>query len=412
MFDGFMDLFDMMEGLSGSLFHNESDQAEPGAEAHPIDLDGDGIIDGIVTEQYLDTNGDGILDTVMTNVEMDTNGDGLIDSIQSELQMDTDGDGYVDSVQSELQMDTDGDGLVDSVQSELGMDTDGDGILDSFESMLSEDTDGNGTVDTVTVIESVDEDGDGTPDMNVIAIGRDTDHDGEIDLVEVGEDYNGDGILDTVTDFADLDGDGAFEPVDGSALDGCAPAYENFDPSRSNSDGVIGDPADAMDSWHWQETNSSCAVASQEFVLETLTGREFSEAELRELAEENGWYDPDGGTPMDDVGNILEYMGLNVNKSQGNSISDLEECLANGGEVIVGVDSSELWEGENDDFFGPGMGADHAVQVIGIDRSNPDEPMVILNDSGCANGCGAMVPLDDFMDAWEDSGCFMVEAYA
>lgn len=58
------------------------------------------------------------------------------------------------------------------------------------------------------------------------------------------------------------------------------------------------------------------------------------------------------------------------------------------------------------------MDADHAVQVTGIDMSNPDQPMVILNDPGAANGGGAMVPVDAFVDAWEDSGCFMVEAYA
>ena len=50
----------------------------------------------------------------------------------------------------------------------------------------------------------------------------------------------------------------------------------------------------------------------------------------------------------------------------------------------------------------------HAVQVIGIDYSNPDEPMVILNDSGTPDGCGEMVPLDTFLDAWEDGNCQMI----
>ena len=115
---------------------------------------------------------------------------------------------------------------------------------------------------------------------------------------------------------------------------------------------------------------------------------------------------------MDDVGNILEHMGRDVERSQGNSIDDIAQCLQDGGQVIVAVDSSELWEGVNDDNFGPGMQADHAVQVIGIDYTDPDEPMVILNDPGASNGGGAQVPLDEFMDAWEDSGCYMVEAYA
>ena len=38
-----------------------------------------------------------------------------------------------------------------------------------------------------------------------------------------------------------------------------------------------------------------------------------------------------------------------------------------------------------------------------FDRSDPEHPMVILNDSGHVNGQGAMVPLDEFVDAWDDS---------
>lgn len=323
--------------------------------------------------------------------------------------VDLDGDGQYDAVEQDILLDTDGDGFLDTILTELQIDSNGDGIVDTLVSVENYDSDGDGIIDTS--VEFMDADGDGIPDYSVITVGQDTDGDGIIDVMQIGEDYDGDGTLDAITDFADIDGDGVMDPLDGSALAGGAPAYENFDPADSNNSGVVGDPAEAMENWHWQETNSSCAVASQEFVLETLTGRDFTEAELRDLAEQNGWYDPDGGTPMDDVGNILEHMGLNVNKSQGNSIEDIEKCLANGGEVIVGVDSSELWEGESDDFFGPGMGADHAIQVIGIDHSNPGEPMVIINDSGCSNGCGAVVPLSEFMDAWEDSGCFMVEAY-
>ncbi|MBQ8015501.1 MAG: hypothetical protein IJ264_04865, partial [Clostridia bacterium] len=63
---------------------------------------------------------------------------------------------------------------------------------------------------------------------------------------------------------------------------------------------------------------------------------------------------------------------------------------------------------ENSGLYAPDDGADHAVQVIGIDYSDPDNPMVILNDSGHPDGCGEMVPLDDFVDAWEDSGCQMI----
>lgn len=56
----------------------------------------------------------------------------------------------------------------------------------------------------------------------------------------------------------------------------------------------------------------------------------------------------------------------------------------------------------------PEQGANHAVQVIGIDRSDPDNPVVILNDPGQPNGQGIRVNADDFVDAWQDSDRFMV----
>lgn len=309
-------------------------------------------------------------------------------------------------------VDFDGDGIPDAQIFQQFQDVDGDGIPDLVVTEQRIDTDGDGLFDTLRTDMALDVDNDGFADVHSVVIGRDTDGDGVVDWMQTLEDFNNDGIFENVQEFSGLEGLNLWEDDNGGFLDGCAPAYETFDPDRADMDRVIGNPEDAMDSWHWQETGSSCAVASQEFVLEQLTGREFDESDLRELAEEQGWYSPEGGTPMDDVGNILEHMGLTVERSQGNSIRDLEECLQNGGEVIVAVDSSEIWEGRDDDFFGPGMDADHAVQVIGIDHSDPGNPMVILNDPGAANGGGAMISLDVFMGAWEDSGCFMVEAYA
>lgn len=309
-------------------------------------------------------------------------------------------------------VDFDGDGIPDAMVYQQLRDIDGDGIPDMVVTEQRLDTDGDGRFDTVRTDLTIDFDHDGITDLHSVVIGRDTDGDGIVDWTQTAEDFNNDGIFDSVREYSGLEGPNLWENGDSGFLDGCAPAYETFDPDRADMDRVIGDPEDAMDNWHWQETGTSCAVASQEFVLEQLTGREFNESDLRELAEEQGWYSPEGGTPMDDVGNILEHMGLTVERSQGNTLRDLEECLQNGGEVIVGVDSSEIWEGRDNDFFGPGMDADHAVQVIGLDYSDPGNPMVILNDPGAANGGGAMISLDVFMGAWEDSGCFMVEAYA
>lgn len=363
MFEDFLDIFGLGDGTDDNDFQDMGNDMEmyqhqnvaqptemyqPECAGIPVDIDGDGIMDGLVFQTQQDLDGDGIAETVIV-----------------ESQLDLDDDGFVDTVSTEIYSDSNLDGVVDYYSGTSASDFNGDG---------------------------------------------------QADYMITAADYNGDGVFEASGEYMDTNNDGIMESVDQYSpiypeSSGNAPAYETFDPSETDPANVVGDPTGNMENWHWQETGTSCAVASQEFVLEQLTGREFEEAQLRELAEENGWYDIQGGTPMDDVGNILEYMGLHVEQSMGNTMDDIVQCLQNGGQVIVGVDSSELWNGTNDEMFGPGMDADHAVQVTGIDFSNPDQPMVILNDPGAANGGGAMVPMDSFVDAWEDSSGFMVEAY-
>ena len=371
----FESLHDMFDG------HGPDNADAPGAsedysDFFPADLDGDGVMDGIL----LDADGDGVLDSML---------------------IDTDGDGTYES----MLIDADGDGTFETVL----IDTDEDGVFETALVETEEDTDGDGVLDTVRTEIVRDEDHDGEFDSDSIAVAQDTD--GEPDTIYLAEDYDGDGVLDAIHAYQDTDGDGVWNLAD-NLLAGESQTYQPFDPEQADMSMISGNPAEDMMNWHTQESSSSCAVASQQFVLEKLMNNEYSEQELRNFAEENGWYTLDGGTPFYDVGNILESAGLHVVRSEGNTIEDLERALENNSGIVVGVDSSELVTGENDDMFFPGMEADHAVQVIGIDHSEPDAPMVILNDPGVSNGGGAMVPLDIFMDAWEDSGYFMVEATA
>ncbi|WP_051458189.1 hypothetical protein [Microbispora sp. ATCC PTA-5024] len=180
--------------------------------------------------------------------------------------------------------------------------------------------------------------------------------------------------------------------------------------------GLAGDPAHEAAFWHEQAASDTCAIAAQEFVLDDLTGVPHTEAELTAVAEENGWYEPGHGTAMDDVGKVLEHYGVPVERFGHATIADLEGALAGGRDVVAGVDSGEIWEAQGlaqdlDGYPGiPGQGADHVVQVTGVDRTDPAHPMVLMNDSGSPSGAGAAVPLDVFLDAWGDSGNFMIAA--
>jgi hypothetical protein len=275
--------------------------------------------------------------------------------------------------------DLDQDGTDESVIQ--GFDTDGDGQPDTW--VIESDLNQDGTIDQTSVIQQIDTNADDIPDTWVIQ-----------------SDTNLDNIPDSEAIVQDIDGDGTPDALVAEAL--------------GASSEVIGEPEDTA-YWHQQANKDTCAVVSQEFILDELTGQDFTEEQLRQEAYENGWYNPGSGTPREFVGNLLEAHGIDVERRSGCTLEDLSEQLAQGQNVIVGLDAGEVLNpGIDDDdllceFVGiPEQGANHAVQVIGIDYSDPNNPMVILNDPGHSQGQGFRIPADQFVDAWEDSGNYMV----
>ena len=419
MFDNFLDLFELdnepMDEFQNPVFVDGDFSGD--SFQNPVFVDGDVSGDGFLNPVFVDgdVSGNDFFNPVLVDDGVPAD-DFLNPMLLPDAHVPAPNNNLPETngvLESEITTrDLFGDDRPEMVRYDEVLDRDGDGRADAWVQEQQIDFNADGIPEIVWSRVELDEDGDGEADARDIFFGYNLDMDGELDRFQVGHDYDHDGIVDEIEELIEAEPEVEPEDPEFVVVPGGVPTYIPFDPDNSDPDCVVGDPEEAIDSWHWQETNSSCAVAAQEFVLEILTGREFDESDLRDLAEEQGWYDPNGGTAVEDVGNILEHMGLHVERSEGNSIEDLERCLDKGGEVIVGVDSDELWNGSSDDRFGPGMDADHAIQVIGIDRTDPDQPMVIINDSGTNNGGGAMVPMDLFIEAWEDSGCFMVEAYA
>ena len=269
-----------------------------------------------------------------------------------------------------------------------------DGIDDSF--MSSVDTNGDGTLDETFIY--ADSDGDGQPESAVTFVDIDIDHDGILDITNIETDFNNDGVPEIVT----VD----YVPYNTSSFLGAQSLGTLF-----------GDPSEDMEHWHWQERSDSCAVACQEFILDDFGENlrlDFTEDQLVELATDNGWYQPGGGTTLANVGKLLEAHGITVERTSGATLSDLAQKLEQGEKIIAAVDSDELqpmldvaledWTGDSI----PGQDANHAVQVIGIQTSESGETMVILNDPGHPQGQGMMVPAEQFVSAWEDSGNYMV----
>lgn len=185
-------------------------------------------------------------------------------------------------------------------------------------------------------------------------------------------------------------------------------------------DDMIGSPENQLDAWQLQDFSDNCAVTAQMSIINQYLVDDIGLDDANYVALAGGWWSPGGGTQPEDVGRLMDAFGIDNHAVDQASIESLAGELQAGHRVIVGVNSGELWDqGPLADFanwlrdvfgldeaeFSP---ADHAVSVTGIDLSNPDAPMVIINDPGTPDGAGATYPLDKFMDAWQNSDFYYV----
>lgn len=157
-----------------------------------------------------------------------------------------------------------------------------------------------------------------------------------------------------------------------------------------------------------QAYSDTCAIKSQQLILETF-GIDVTEESLIQDALSLNIYEPGHGTPVAHMGDLLELHGVKATLHEPANIYTLMHELAQGHQVIVAVDSSELWTPDfsevlEDMYMGPIP--DHALIVTGIDASDPGAVEVILTDPGTGNV--TRYPYEQFADAWADSSFAMV----
>jgi Peptidase_C39 like family len=177
---------------------------------------------------------------------------------------------------------------------------------------------------------------------------------------------------------------------------------------------LYGDPAAAAPFWRYQEYDDDCVEMAVADVVGELTGHQPSEEAIVKVAQSThstvhggpiytkpGKRRAGSGTSFDDEPALLAHYGIHGTSRDGGSIKGLEQDLAKGRKVIVGVNAEVLWREPVEDKDSDGEPeANHAVVVTGIDTG---AAMVHLNDSGSETGRDEQVPMDIFMRSWHSS---------
>ncbi|MGD9792133.1 MAG: C39 family peptidase [Acidimicrobiia bacterium] len=282
----------------------------------------------------------------------------------------TDGTEDLDGMTS-LQLDLDGDGFAET----FAFDFDADGVADAYDvidplsgaELLLIDTDGDGLLDTA----ALDVDGDGGFDQGAV-------------------DSDGDGVMESEFDPATA----WSEPFDDPEVTATC--------ETQTSDDVHGDPMAEIPYHQAQVGPNDCLPTSVAMVLTEITGVEVPQSELVDLANQFEMLGPDGMS-MDGGVTLLAEYGVEAELTTGTT-DDLRTMLDNGTPVIIGLDSDDLY-GQGDGPFADDFATGHAVVITGIDD---EAGVVYLNDPGLPDGAGVAIPIEDFEDAWVDSGNAMI----
>jgi Peptidase_C39 like family len=187
---------------------------------------------------------------------------------------------------------------------------------------------------------------------------------------------------------------------------GAAHAAPGAAPPDSNHAGAIyGNPAAAAPYWRHQ-TSSDCGEMSVADVVGQVTGDEPTEQQITTMAQNTrstvhsgSMWAPGEYTSNGDLTVLLARYAIEAVASHS-SIQALEQDLADGQKVIVGLNDETIWNEPGDR-----TNEDHFVVVTGVDTR---ADVVHLNDSGSRKGRDEQVPVATFETAWSTSHNFIV----
>ena len=157
-----------------------------------------------------------------------------------------------------------------------------------------------------------------------------------------------------------------------------------------------------------QGYNNTCGVKVQQLALEKM-GIKVTEDQLIQEALDNGWFTEEAGTQTKDLGKLMELHGVPVHRIENGNIFNLMNEFIQGHQVIMAVDSGELWnpgikELIEDIFFEI---EDHAILVCGINTDDPKNVKVVVTDTGACD-LRKEYPMQQFVNAAKDSDFYIV----
>ena len=205
----------------------------------------------------------------------------------------------------------------------------------------------------------------------------------------------------------------SFVPINPTPWRETAPPVPEHGGGLPEGTTVIGDQNEVQDDElvHPQGLNDyhdtgTCGVVTQEMILNRISGtHNYTEKALTNEAQEHGWFIPNGGTPLNQVGNLCEQHGLHVEHRMSN-LQDLAEHLAKGDQAIVAVNAGKLggaWESDPH-AYGDGS-ANHAVWVSGIKVETHNGVSTVVAVKIHDSGIGRSYELtpEQFQQAWSAS---------
>jgi len=139
---------------------------------------------------------------------------------------------------------------------------------------------------------------------------------------------------------------------------------------------------------------SDCVVRCEYEILKSYQSEAKLESLLK-LSQENKWLQ-EGGTPLYNIGRILEYYKLSIVRRYDCNLDTVIRELQGGCQIIVSVNAAKLY-GQNDGS----QASNHAVVVRSIDKNTITlfDPQYQREDNYEAA---------QFLSAWKDSQFYMV----